>query len=294
MMMRLLFLLAGCWLPLGCPTPSAPDAGMPDAGPSDAGPSDAGLSDAGLSDAGPSDAGVDDAGCMDGSGAVPGDAGTTTGSGEGEGEGVCVPVHRATIAVQPNDAGVIPFESCFNVEYLYGDCPNACCGTSAAEQQTIELIRAVAAARGYEDRVEITRVREQSDDVVASIVYVVDWVRTVQRIDAQFDAERSIDRASIEAIMPAFLPESIAPLASAIEDLRTCAPDLLLRSCQLGLERSLSCGGWRIELWGYGGFESASCTSTGRTLWDSCAPDAGMGEVSCSNGEPALPCCLVD
>lgn len=247
-----------------------------------------------MPDAGPSDAGVDDAGCVDGSGAVPGDAGTTTGSGEGEGEGVCVPVNRDTIAVQPNDAGVIPFETCFNAEYLYGDCPNPCCGTSPAEQQTIELIRAVAAARGYEDRVEIARVREDSDEVVAFVVYVVDWARTGQWIDAPFDEQGRVDRPSIEAIMPAFLPEAIAPLASAIEGLRTCAPDLRLRSCQLGLERSLSCGGWRIELWGYGGFESASCRSTGRTLWDSCDPDAGMGEVSCSDEEPALPCCLVD
>lgn len=273
-MMTRLLLLPCCWLPLGCPGPSAVDAGP--------------------SDAGPSDAGVDDAGCMDGSGAVPGDAGTTTGSGEGEGEGVCVPVNRNTIAVQPNDAGVIPFESCFNEEYLYGNCPNACCGTSAAEQQMIDLIREVAAARGYEDRVEIARLREDSDEVVASVVYVVDWARTVQWIDAPFDEQGRIDRPEIEAVMPAFLPESIAPLASAIEELRSCAPDLRLRSCQLGLERSLSCGGWSIELWGYGGFESGSCTSAGRTLWDSCAPDAGMGEVTCSDGEPALPCCLVD
>lgn len=279
MMSRLLLLLAGLWLPLGCPAPSVVDAGIPDAGTSDAGETDAGQVD-------------DDAGCMDNSEAAPADAGTGGGPGEGEGEGECLQVPLGAIAVQPDGAGVIPYEDCPNSEYLLGNCPNACCGSAPLEMEMIEAIWSVAAERGYRDQVEITRVVVSAPWVHVWVVYVIGWVRTVGRVSAMIDPTGHVDRLDIDPHMPAFLPGGVPPLSEVMEVMRTCSPDLQVNLCLVGMWYSGSCDGWQIRVAGYGGLEASTCEGGVLTLWDSCSPDAGMGEVSCS--ETSEPCCLME
>lgn len=254
---------------LGCPDHTERDAGVEEP-----------ERDAGVGDAGCNGAGIVDAGEVE-----PGDGGPPAGEGEGE----CASVSAETIAVQPNDAGVLLLEECAIAELLFGDCPNSCCGASAVEQQMIELIRDVARERGYLEQVEIVRLYDDTEEIEASVAYIIDWARTRQRIEAPVDAEGRIDRREIEATMPAFLPTSLAPLATVVEDLRACSPDLLLHACHTGLWRSPSCWGWHLDLSGSGGFEDPTCKTAVVTLWDSCAPDAGMGEVRCY--DDGVPCC---
>lgn len=256
---RLQILSASCFLAIGCPQISVFDAGTvpPD------------VIDAGADGGGDADGGFRDAG--------------STG---GEGEGECMPTGDLT--VQPDDAGSIRYETCLNADRLFGACTDGSCADSETERQLIDLILEVASIRGYGDRIEIVDVHDDlPDQVVAWIAVVADWSRASGSVSASINDVGQVTRESVEIELPLTVPSALPSVEEVQDQLRACAPDLLVSFCRFWV-CGWPCSGNAL-LGGTGGFEAATCVGADLRLWDPVSLDAGPPAVTCySNG---LPCC---